>query len=87
MASAVPRYQSSSGVPHLRRNRNDEVVLQQTAHLPAFSQVLQQGLTLKLSQNVNENIPELSRLLKNKIDNAIPATERYRGFARSFVRG
>ena len=38
--------------PHLRRNRDDEVLLQQAARLPAFAKMLQQALALELDQHV-----------------------------------
>ncbi len=39
--------------PHLRRHRNDELRLQQSAELPAFAQVLQQRLAAELGQHVD----------------------------------
>ncbi len=47
---AVPVLLSRS---HLCRNGNDEVVFQQTTHLPAFAQMLQKRLALELDQHVD----------------------------------
>ena len=42
---------------HLRRHRNDELVLEQIGELPAVAQVLQQRLALELCQDVDRIDP------------------------------
>ncbi len=47
--SAVPVV----ALAHLRRHRNDVLVLQQRRKLPGFPEVLKQGLALELSQHID----------------------------------
>ena len=67
-----------AGRAHLRRHRNDEVLLQQAAHFPAVAQVLQQALALELDQHVGGIDPGVDQVAEHEIDNAIAAAERHR---------
>ena len=80
MASAVPRYQSSPGGPHLRGNGNDEVIAQQAGRLPALAQVLQQRLALELDQHVDGIDAGVDQVTQDKVDDPVAASEGNGGF-------
>ena len=65
---------------HLRRHRDDELRLQQSAELPALAQVLQQRLALELGQHVDRIDAGVDKVAQDEIDDAILAAERDRGF-------
>ena len=47
------------------------MLLQQSAHFPAFAQVLQQALALELNQNVDGIDAGVDQVTQNEVDNAI----------------
>ena len=72
----MPWYQVSSARAHLRRHRNNELVLQQAAELPALAQVLQQRLAAELRQHVDRVDAGVDEIAQDEIDDAILAAER-----------
>lgn len=64
-----------AGGPHLRGHRDDEVLLQQPAHFPSFTQVLQQALALELDQNVDGIDPRVDQVAQDEVDDTISSPE------------
>ena len=62
--------------PHLRRHRDDELVLQHAAELPSFAQVLQQRLAAELRQHVDRINAGVNEVAQYEIDDAILPAER-----------
>ena len=68
---------------HLRRNGNDEVVLQQSADFPAFAKMLQERLALELSQDVDGKNSRIDQVAQDEINNPVTSAEwnsRFRAF-------
>ena len=80
--SAIP---GLSGRAHLRRNRNDEVALQQAVRFPAVAQMLQQRLALELDQDIDRVDAGIDEVAENEIDDPVTAAEGYCRL-RSFFR-
>ena len=74
----MPWYQVSPARAHLRRHRNDELVLEQAAELPSLAQVLQQRLALELRQHVDRINARVDQVAQDEIDDPILASERNR---------
>ena len=79
--SAVPIL---AGRPHLRRNRDNKIAAQQPARLPSFAQMLQQGLALKLHQDIRRIYAGVHQVAENEIDNPVAPSERNRGLGPLF---
>jgi hypothetical protein len=60
---------------HLGRNRNQELVFENTPELPAIAKVLQKGLTAKLDKNIDGVNPGVNQVAEHKIDNSVLSTE------------
>ena len=70
---------------HLRRHVDDELALQKSAELPAFTQMLQQRLAAKLREHINRVNPGIHEIAEHEIDDAVFAAEgncRLRALAR-----
>jgi hypothetical protein len=64
--------------PHLGRHRDDEVVLEQAAELPALGQVLEQRLALELGEHVDRVDARVDEVAQDEVDDAVLAPERHR---------
>ena len=71
--SLIPGF---TGRAHLGGDGNDELIFQQTAHLPAFVEMLQKALAAKLRQNVNGMDSRVDEIAEYEIDDSIFAPER-----------
>ena len=71
--SLVPGF---AGRAHLRRNGNNELGFQQSAELPAFAEVLEQGLAAELGQHVDRIDAGVDEIAQHEIDDAVFAAER-----------
>ncbi len=74
--AAVPRLTRRA---HLRRHRNDELLLKQSAELPAVAQVLKQRLAPELDQNIDRENSGIDEITQDEIDDAIFAAKWHRG--------
>ena len=62
---------------------NDELILQQTAELPAVAQVAQQGITSVLNEHIDRAKAGVDEIAESEVDDAILAAEwncRFRAF-------
>ena len=75
------------GGAHLRRHRDDELVFEQAAELPALAQVLQERLAAELGQHVDRIDTRVDKVAEYEIDDAVFATERDRGFGALLGEG
>src|ERR1035441_752626 len=60
---------------HLRRHRDDELILQQAAELPAFAEVLQQGLAAELGKHIDGVDPRVDKIAQHEVDNPVLASK------------
>src|SRR5581483_9955319 len=74
--SLIPGFASRT---HLRRHRNDELVLQYPARLPSFVQMLQQALAAKLREDVDGIDSGIDEIAQYEIDNPVFSSERNGG--------
>ena len=72
---------------HLRRHRDDELILQQAAELPALAQVLQQRLAAELRQHIDRINSRVDEVAQHEVDDPVLAAEGTAGLARSLVSG
>src|SRR5262245_54029471 len=80
---------SLSGRAHLRGYRNHELILEEATELPAFVDVLQQGLAAELCQYIYGMDPRVNKITQDEIDNPVFAAEwnsRLGAFARQWVK-
>ena len=62
---------------------NDELILKQTAELPAVPQVAQQGITSVLNEHIDRAEAGVDEIAEGEVDDAILAAEwncRFRAF-------
>ncbi len=73
--------------PHLGRHRDDEVVLQEPAELPALGQMLQERLALELGEDVDGVDPGVDEVAEDEVDDAVLAAEGHRGLGALLGQG
>src|SRR5262245_42762861 len=66
---------------HLCRNGNDELILQQTAELPALTEMLQERLAPELGQDIDGVDAGIDEIAEDEVDDAVLAAKRDRGFS------
>ena len=65
---------------HLGGHGDDELSLQQAAELPAFAEVLQQGLAAELGQHIDGIDSRVDEVAQHEVDNPVLAAKRYGRF-------
>src|SRR5579884_3923784 len=84
--NVLPDRVSGSAIPvlagraHLRGDGNYEMIPQQSGNVPAFPQMLKQGLTLELDQHIYRVNAGVDEVAENEIDDAITTAERHGRF-------
>src|SRR4030095_2654807 len=65
-------------VTHRGRTRDDELVLQQSAELPAVREMLQERLALELGQDVDRVDARIDEVAEDEVDDAVLPAEGHR---------
>ena len=61
---------------HLRRHRNDELILEQAAELPALAEMLEKRLAAELGQHINRINSRVDEITQHEVDDPVLASKR-----------